>query len=150
MWGTVVERHEVPEKEVGYSVEFFDLLGHTVALITVPGSWLCPNTARLRKYSCRLGEFGKFAEVATLLPQAGRSSLRGRYARTLRERTLRERGRYEVATLLPQAGRTLRERTLPSVVNARSASSTLVHFVNGIRNSESSPSARTLRERKDC
>lgn len=38
--GTVVERHEVPDLEVGYSVEFFDMLGRTVALITVPGSWL--------------------------------------------------------------------------------------------------------------
>jgi hypothetical protein len=38
--GTVVERHEVPNLETGYSVEFFDMLGRTVALITVPGSWL--------------------------------------------------------------------------------------------------------------
>ena len=42
--GTVVERHEVPELEVGYSIEFFDMLGRTVALITVPGSWLRPPT----------------------------------------------------------------------------------------------------------
>ena len=38
--GTVVERHEVPDLEMGYSVEFFDMLGRTLALITVPGSWL--------------------------------------------------------------------------------------------------------------
>ena len=38
--GTVVELHEVPGLETGYSVEFCDMLGRTVALITVPGSWL--------------------------------------------------------------------------------------------------------------
>lgn len=38
--GTVVERHEVRGIETGYSVEFFDMLGNTVAVITVPGSWL--------------------------------------------------------------------------------------------------------------
>ncbi|MGK7872237.1 MAG: DUF4926 domain-containing protein [Xenococcaceae cyanobacterium] len=38
--GTVVERHNVTGLETGYSVEFFDLLGRTVALITVPESWL--------------------------------------------------------------------------------------------------------------
>jgi hypothetical protein len=34
--GTVVERHEVSGTEVGYSVEFFDMTGHTVAVVTVP------------------------------------------------------------------------------------------------------------------
>jgi hypothetical protein len=34
--GTVVERHEVPGTGVGYSVEFFDMTGHTVAVVTVP------------------------------------------------------------------------------------------------------------------
>jgi hypothetical protein len=38
--GTVVERHEVPGKEVGYSVEFFDMTGRTVAVATLPGSKL--------------------------------------------------------------------------------------------------------------
>jgi hypothetical protein len=38
--GILVERHEVAGLEIGYSVEFFDLLGNTVALITVPESWL--------------------------------------------------------------------------------------------------------------
>lgn len=34
--GTVVERHQVPNvAEVGYSVEFFDMTGHTVAVVTV-------------------------------------------------------------------------------------------------------------------
>ena len=38
--GTVVERHDVPGIETGYSLELFDMLGNTVAVITVPGSWL--------------------------------------------------------------------------------------------------------------
>ena len=38
--GTVVERHDVPGRETGYSVEFFDMLGNTVAVATVPGSAL--------------------------------------------------------------------------------------------------------------
>ena len=36
--GTVVERHDVAGKEPGYSVEFFDMLGKTVAVVTVPCS----------------------------------------------------------------------------------------------------------------
>lgn len=35
--GTVVERHAVPGKEDGYSVEFFDMTGRTVAVVTLPG-----------------------------------------------------------------------------------------------------------------
>ena len=38
--GTVVERHDVPGREVGYSVEFFDMTGRTVAVVTVPASHL--------------------------------------------------------------------------------------------------------------
>lgn len=39
--GTVVERHVVPgETEEGYSVEFFDMTGNTVAVAAVPGSAL--------------------------------------------------------------------------------------------------------------
>jgi hypothetical protein len=38
--GTLVERHMVPGKEVGYSVEFFDMTGQTVAVVTVPSSAL--------------------------------------------------------------------------------------------------------------
>jgi uncharacterized protein DUF4926 len=39
--GTVVDRHQVPGvAEVGYSVEFFDMTGSTVAVITVPASHL--------------------------------------------------------------------------------------------------------------
>jgi len=39
--GTVVDCHQVPGvAEVGYSVEFFDMTGHTVAVVTVPASQL--------------------------------------------------------------------------------------------------------------
>ncbi len=38
--GTLVERHVVPGKEDGYSVEFFDMTGRTVAVVTVPGRFL--------------------------------------------------------------------------------------------------------------
>ena len=38
--GTVVEQHVVPGREVGYSVEFFDMTGNTVAVITVPAGHL--------------------------------------------------------------------------------------------------------------
>jgi uncharacterized protein DUF4926 len=37
--GTVVERHAVPAvSEDGYSVEFFDMTGNTVAVVTLPAS----------------------------------------------------------------------------------------------------------------
>jgi hypothetical protein len=39
--GTVVERHQVPGvAEIGYSVEFIDMTGRTVAVVTVPASSL--------------------------------------------------------------------------------------------------------------
>ncbi|RIK15443.1 MAG: DUF4926 domain-containing protein [Chloroflexi bacterium] len=38
--GTVVERHEIVGHETGYSVEFFDMLGNTVAVATLPASAL--------------------------------------------------------------------------------------------------------------
>ena len=39
--GTVVERHAVPGvSEEGYSVEFFDMTGNTVAVVTLPASAL--------------------------------------------------------------------------------------------------------------
>lgn len=37
--GTVVERHDVIGLETGYSVEFFDMLGNTVAVVTLPMSY---------------------------------------------------------------------------------------------------------------
>jgi Domain of unknown function (DUF4926) len=36
--GTVVERHDIDGLETGYSVEFFDMLGNTVAIVTLPMS----------------------------------------------------------------------------------------------------------------
>ena len=38
--GTAVERHVVPDREVGYSVEFFDMTGRTVAVVVLPSSQL--------------------------------------------------------------------------------------------------------------
>jgi len=38
--GTIVERHDVAGKETGYSLEFFDMFGNTVAVATLPASAL--------------------------------------------------------------------------------------------------------------
>ena len=39
--GTIVERHIVPDvSEEGYSIEFFDMTGNTVAVVTLPASSL--------------------------------------------------------------------------------------------------------------
>jgi hypothetical protein len=38
--GTIVDRHIVPGMEDGYSVEFFDMTGQTVAVVTVRTSLL--------------------------------------------------------------------------------------------------------------
>jgi hypothetical protein len=43
--GTVVERHVVAGLEDGYSVEFFDMTGRTVAVVTVPASQLRAPTS---------------------------------------------------------------------------------------------------------
>jgi hypothetical protein len=45
--GTVVERHQVPAaKEVGYSVEFFDMTGRTLGIVSVPaGSLRAPSSS---------------------------------------------------------------------------------------------------------
>lgn len=44
--GTIVERHQVPGlAEIGYSVEFFDMTGRTVAVVTVPASYLRPSSS---------------------------------------------------------------------------------------------------------
>ena len=42
--GVIVERHDVAGRETGYSVEFFDMLGHTVAVAIVPASVCCTPT----------------------------------------------------------------------------------------------------------
>jgi hypothetical protein len=36
--GTTVERHEVLGREIGYSVEFFDMLGNTIAVVMLSTS----------------------------------------------------------------------------------------------------------------
>jgi hypothetical protein len=38
--GTIVDAHVVPGMETGYSLEFFDMTGRTVAVVTVPASSL--------------------------------------------------------------------------------------------------------------
>ncbi|MBS4028868.1 MAG: DUF4926 domain-containing protein [Ignavibacteriales bacterium] len=38
--GTIVEKHSVQGKETGYSIEFFDMLGNTVAVAILPESAL--------------------------------------------------------------------------------------------------------------
>jgi hypothetical protein len=38
--GTVVERHEVAGLETGYAIELFDMLGSTLAVVTLPASAL--------------------------------------------------------------------------------------------------------------
>jgi Domain of unknown function (DUF4926) len=44
--GTVVERHAVPDvPEEGYSIEFFDMTGQTVAVVTLPANALRLPTA---------------------------------------------------------------------------------------------------------
>jgi Domain of unknown function (DUF4926) len=47
--GTVVERHQAPGvSETGYSVEFFDMTGRTVAVVTIPATSLrTPTSADL-------------------------------------------------------------------------------------------------------
>ncbi|WP_026098247.1 DUF4926 domain-containing protein [Kamptonema formosum] len=51
--GTVVEQHHVEGLETGYSVEFFDMLGNTVAVVTLPESSLRSPT-RADRPSVRL------------------------------------------------------------------------------------------------
>jgi len=38
--GTIVEHHHVKGLEPGYSIEFFDMVGNTVSVATVPESYL--------------------------------------------------------------------------------------------------------------
>jgi hypothetical protein len=38
--GTIVARHDVLGRETGYSVEFFDMPGNTVAVVSLPASAL--------------------------------------------------------------------------------------------------------------
>lgn len=39
-FGMVIERHDGPGLSLGYTVEFFDMLGRTVAVVVLPGNSL--------------------------------------------------------------------------------------------------------------
>ena len=56
--GTVVERHAAPGREDGYSVEFFDMTGRTVAVVTLPGSRFRSPTAADRPSARTLARAG--------------------------------------------------------------------------------------------
>ncbi len=56
--GALVERHDVPGKEVGYSVEFFDMTGRTVAVATLPSSRLRAPTSADRPSARQLAAAG--------------------------------------------------------------------------------------------
>ena len=56
--GTVVERHTVPGQEDGYSVEFFDMTGRTVAVVTVPARQLRLPTSADRPAARALAKAG--------------------------------------------------------------------------------------------
>jgi len=56
--GTVVERHVVPGKEEGYSIECFDLTGRTVAVVTLPVSQLRSPTSADRPAARTLAKTG--------------------------------------------------------------------------------------------
>ena len=56
--GAVVERHTVPDKEIGYSVEFFDMTGRTVAVVSLPASLLRAPTSSDRPSARTLAAAG--------------------------------------------------------------------------------------------
>ena len=56
--GTVAERHAAPGREDGYSVEFFDMTGRTVAVVTLPGSRFRSPTAADRPSARTLASAG--------------------------------------------------------------------------------------------
>ena len=48
--GTLVEKHQIEGLETGYSVEFFDRLRKTIALVTLRESSLClPSNSHFEK-----------------------------------------------------------------------------------------------------
>jgi hypothetical protein len=56
--GTLVDFHVVPGKEEGCSIEFFDMTGRTVAVVTVPRSYLRAPTAADRPSTRTLSAAG--------------------------------------------------------------------------------------------
>ena len=56
--GTVVERHDVPGMETGYSVEFFDMTGRTRLVVTLPVGFLREPTSADRPAARTLAGLG--------------------------------------------------------------------------------------------
>jgi len=56
--GTLVERHTIPGKEQGCSVEFFDMTGRTVAVVTLPCSYFRAPTSADRPSTRTLSAAG--------------------------------------------------------------------------------------------
>jgi Domain of unknown function (DUF4926) len=56
--GTIVERHDLPGREPGYSGEFFDMTGRTRAVICVPAGALRSPTPADRPAARTLVEAG--------------------------------------------------------------------------------------------
>ena len=56
--GTLVDRHVVPGREEGWSVEFFDMTGQTVAVVTAPASLFRLPTAADRPATRTLARAG--------------------------------------------------------------------------------------------
>ena len=61
--GVVVERHDVVGLEPGYSVEFFDMSGGTVAIVTLPASALRRPTSMDRPVARRAGASMSYASA---------------------------------------------------------------------------------------
>jgi len=61
--GVVVERHDVTGLEPGYSVEFFDMSGGTVAVATLPAAALRRPTAGDRPRVRHVGSSGSYAQL---------------------------------------------------------------------------------------
>jgi hypothetical protein len=60
--GTVVDQHTVPGKEIGYSIEFFDMTGRTVAVVALPASLLRAPSAADRPSTRTLAPTGAVAK----------------------------------------------------------------------------------------
>ena len=61
--GTLVEVHNVPGIETGYSVEFFDMLGKTVGVVTLPMSYFRMPTHADRPTVRPIADAAQFEKV---------------------------------------------------------------------------------------
>ncbi len=61
--GVVVERHDLEGQVPGYSVEFFDMSGGTVAVATLPATALRCPTAKDRPRVRHVGSSGSYAQL---------------------------------------------------------------------------------------